>query len=101
MTELDTQELTYLANKARLPEKLVLDVAKQTVSGFLDVWAKEKNHLLLDRETINVVGTHIGKLHSYEKAEVIYDKDLLIPGAIHSALIGWTYSTLRTNYIEQ
>ena len=36
-------ELSHLANKARLPEKLVLDVAMETVAKFHEVWRAEKN----------------------------------------------------------
>lgn len=38
MTDLSLDQLAYLAAKARLPEKLVLDVAKETVERFLAVW---------------------------------------------------------------
>nr|WP_321524557.1 type II toxin-antitoxin system HipA family toxin [uncultured Cohaesibacter sp.] len=62
MAELDFDELAYLADKARLPEKLVLDTAKETVSVFLDVWAKEKNNLHLDAEIVAVVDAHLAKL---------------------------------------
>jgi len=38
MTDLSLDQLAYLAAKARLPEKLVLDVAKETIERFLAVW---------------------------------------------------------------
>ena len=38
MTELSLEQLSYLAAKARLPEKLVLDTGKQTARRFLDTW---------------------------------------------------------------
>lgn len=38
MTELSFDQLAYLAAKAKLPEKLVLDAAKETVVQFMDVW---------------------------------------------------------------
>jgi serine/threonine-protein kinase HipA len=38
MTELSLDQLRYLAAKARLPEKLVLDTAKDTVVRFMDAW---------------------------------------------------------------
>ena len=38
MTELSVDQLSYLAAKARLPEKLVLDAGRETVERFLDVW---------------------------------------------------------------
>jgi serine/threonine-protein kinase HipA len=38
MTELSIDQLTCLAAKARLPEKLALDASRETVCGFLEVW---------------------------------------------------------------
>ena len=38
MTDLSLSELAWFAAKARLPEKLVLDTAKETVQRFLEVW---------------------------------------------------------------
>lgn len=52
-------ELSHLAAKAMLPEKLVLDTAKQTVSGFHEVWAKEKFHLPLTKSMIELIEKHL------------------------------------------
>lgn len=52
-------ELSHLAAKAMLPEKLVLDTAKQTVSGFHEVWAKEKSHLPLTKSMIELIEKHL------------------------------------------
>ncbi|TVQ67614.1 MAG: type II toxin-antitoxin system HipA family toxin [Oceanospirillales bacterium] len=52
-------ELSHLAAKAMLPEKLVLDTAKQTVAGFHQVWAKEKAHLPLTKSMIEAIDTHL------------------------------------------
>ena len=38
MTELSLDQLSYLAAKARLPQKLVLNVARETVGRFRDTW---------------------------------------------------------------
>ena len=38
MTDLGLDELAWFAAKARLPERLVLDTAKETVRRFLEVW---------------------------------------------------------------
>lgn len=38
MSELSLDQLAYLAAKAKLPEKLVLDTAKDIVIRFMDVW---------------------------------------------------------------
>jgi serine/threonine-protein kinase HipA len=52
-------ELSHLAAKAMLPEKLVLDIAKQTVAGFHEIWAKEKAHLPLTKSMIEAIETHL------------------------------------------
>jgi serine/threonine-protein kinase HipA len=52
-------ELSHLAAKAMLPEKLVLDTAKQTVAGFHEIWAKEKAHLPLTKSMIESIETHL------------------------------------------
>lgn len=38
MTELSLDQLSYLAAKARLPQKLVLDASRETVDRFADAW---------------------------------------------------------------
>lgn len=52
-------ELSHLAAKAMLPEKLVLDTAKQIVAGFHEIWAKEKAHLPLTKSMIEAIDTHL------------------------------------------
>lgn len=52
-------ELSHLAARAMLPEKLVLDTAKQTVAGFYEVWAKEKAHLPLTKSVIEAIEMHL------------------------------------------
>ncbi|CAM2897783.1 HipA N-terminal domain-containing protein [Vibrio ordalii] len=52
-------ELSHLAAKAMLPEKLVLDTAKQTVADFHEIWAKEKAHLPLTKSMIEAIETHL------------------------------------------
>ena len=52
-------ELSHLAAKAMLPEKLVLDTANQTVAGFHEIWAKEKAHLPLPKSMIEAIDTHL------------------------------------------
>ena len=51
-------ELAHLASKAMLPEKLVLDTAKQTVAGFDEIWTKEKANLPLTKPMIKAIETH-------------------------------------------
>lgn len=52
-------ELSHLAAKAMLPEKLVLDTAKQIVAGFHEIWAKEKAHLPLTKSMIEAIEKHL------------------------------------------
>ncbi|WP_425270456.1 type II toxin-antitoxin system HipA family toxin [Marinobacterium iners] len=52
-------ELSHLAAKAMLPEKWVLDTAKETVAGFHEVWAKEKAHLPLTQSMIAAIERHL------------------------------------------
>jgi len=51
-------ELTHLAAKAMLPEKLVLETARHTVDRFYEIWAKEKHHLALTNRMISVLEKH-------------------------------------------
>ena len=53
-------ELSHLAAKARLPEKLVLDTAEETVSLFHEIWKKEKNNLALSSGVIEAIEQHLG-----------------------------------------
>ena len=62
MAEVNLAELAYLADKAMLPETLVLDTARQTVSDFLEVWAAEKTNLALSSDIIEAVDQHIASL---------------------------------------
>lgn len=58
----DLDELSYLAAKARLPEKLVIDTAKDTVARFHEVWEKEKAHLPQARNVTEAIDAHLAKL---------------------------------------
>lgn len=51
MTEFSRDELAHLA-KALLPEKLVMDAARETVERFEEIWTVEKSHLPLDRKVM-------------------------------------------------
>lgn len=61
-TGLDSDELSYLASKAHLPEKPVLDTARETVARFLEVWAKEKEHLPQEKHVTKTIDAHLGNL---------------------------------------
>jgi len=52
-------ELSHLAAKAMLPEKWVLDTARETVAGFHELWAKEKAHLPLAQSMIAAIERHL------------------------------------------
>ena len=52
-------ELSHLAAKARLPAKLVLDTARETVELFHRYWNSEKAHLPLVGRVIDAVERHL------------------------------------------
>ncbi len=52
-------ELAHLAARARLPEKLVLDTAKETVAKFHEQWKKEKTHLPIGPNIRNAIDAHL------------------------------------------
>ena len=59
MDEFSRDELAYIAGKSRLPEKLVLDTAAETVARFHDVWRTEKKNLPLSKDLISTIERHI------------------------------------------
>ena len=59
MAEFTKDEMEYLAAKARLPEKLVLDTAAATVDAFRTLWSSEKAHLPLAKETVAAIDKHV------------------------------------------
>lgn len=44
-TGYDEDELSHLSAKAALPEKVVIDTAREMAADFTEMWDKEKNHL--------------------------------------------------------
>ena len=58
-SEYSEDELSHLAAKARLPEKLVLDTARETVALFHQYWHAEKGNLPLAAEVVRAVETHL------------------------------------------
>jgi serine/threonine-protein kinase HipA len=60
--EFTLDELSYLAAKAGLPEKPVLDTAKETVGRFLDIWKTEKSQLPQDRRVTDRIDAHLNRL---------------------------------------
>jgi len=57
--EFSEDELSHLAAKALLPEKLVLDTARETVALFHQHWQAEKANLPLTAEVIQAVEAHL------------------------------------------
>ena len=62
MDEFTLDELSHLAARARLPETMVLDVAKETVNRFRELWPVESKNLPIDKAAIDVINAHIAKL---------------------------------------
>jgi serine/threonine-protein kinase HipA len=60
--ELTEDELVHLASKARLPERLVLEAARQTVALFQQHWRAQKSHLPLPRATVRAIDAHVKRL---------------------------------------
>ncbi|MGE0769888.1 MAG: type II toxin-antitoxin system HipA family toxin [Hyphomicrobiaceae bacterium] len=52
-------ELSHLAAKAMLPEKLVLDTARETVALFHQHWQAQKTHLPLSNMIIEAIERHL------------------------------------------
>jgi serine/threonine-protein kinase HipA len=57
--EFSEDELSHLAAKARLPEKLVLDTARETVALFHQHWQAEKNNLPLTKAVTETIEAHV------------------------------------------
>ncbi len=57
--EFSLNELKHLSAKVRLPEKIVLDTAKETVDLFHEHWQKEKSNLPLYSHVIEAIDNHI------------------------------------------
>lgn len=55
-------ELSCLAARAGLPEKLTLDAARETVARFHDVWTAEKAHLPQNRRVTQAIDAHLERL---------------------------------------
>jgi serine/threonine-protein kinase HipA len=57
--EFTEDELAHLANRAAMPEALVLDTARETVELFRQYWGSEKSHLPLHKNVISAINAHI------------------------------------------
>ncbi|MEK9825630.1 MAG: HipA domain-containing protein, partial [Methylotenera sp.] len=68
MSDVSKDEFMHLAAKARLPEKLVVDTAVETIRRFKDVWDAEKHHLPLEKKVIDSVEAHAAQVTLYKEA---------------------------------
>ncbi|MBI2337010.1 MAG: HipA domain-containing protein [Deltaproteobacteria bacterium] len=59
MTDLSLKQLSYLAAKVGLPEKGVLDTAKETVQRFRQAWRHERKHLPLTAHAIRIIEKNV------------------------------------------
>jgi len=60
--EFTVDELAYLAGKARLPERLVLDTARETVEAFHQTWNAEKKNLPLSKKLVEAIDAQARKI---------------------------------------
>lgn len=60
--EFTQDELSHLAAGARLPERLVLDTARETVARFHDVWKSEKGGLPMSAQVKKAVESNVAKV---------------------------------------
>ena len=60
--DFSVDELTHFAAKAALPEKLVLDTARDTVTRFREVWAAEKGHLPMSADVPAAIDAHLPRV---------------------------------------
>ena len=59
MTDISEDSVKYFANKAKLPEKLMLDIANETVERFRTVWPKLKGDLPMKKDITTAIEKHI------------------------------------------
>jgi len=67
--EFSKDELSYLAAKAKLPGKLVLDTAMETVERFHEVWRARRSHMGLPQKAIALIDEHINRVPIGRKSE--------------------------------
>ena len=61
-SDFSVDELTHLAVKASIPKKMAIDNAKETVSLFREIWAREAPNLPIGKEVISEVESHMTKI---------------------------------------
>ena len=57
--EFSKEELSHMASRAKLPNKLVLDTARETAEGFREVWTAEKMNLPIGDGVVKAIDAHI------------------------------------------
>ena len=62
MTDLSLDQLSYLAAKARLPEKLVLDTAHETVQRFMEEWKDGEGIKALFPKAVEPINRLLGQI---------------------------------------
>jgi serine/threonine-protein kinase HipA len=67
MADLGKEELAHLASKARLPEKMIIDTAFETVDRFRTVWHAESKQLPLDPKTKEIVDQHAKSVRLFQE----------------------------------
>lgn len=67
MAAFSKDELTHLAAKAKISEKLAVDTAAETVQRFKQVWAKQKTDLPLEKNVVEVVDAHAAAIPIYNE----------------------------------
>jgi serine/threonine-protein kinase HipA len=60
--EFTEDELVHLAAGARLPEKFVLDTARETVALFHEHWHKEKTNLPISADAVKALDAHLARV---------------------------------------
>lgn len=67
MTEFTSDELRYMAAKALLPEKLVVDTATEAVQRFREAWEAEKRNLPLAEKVSAMIEAHAPMVPIYRE----------------------------------
>ena len=67
MADLSLEELSVLAAKAGLPEKQVLDTAKETVARFREAWRSEQRHLPLASGVLSAIERNVKTIKLVEE----------------------------------
>lgn len=60
--DFSADELSHFAARAALPERLVLDTARETVARFREVWAAEKGHLPMSGDVLTAIDAHLPRV---------------------------------------